>query len=139
VKTRFSVTCAHFRTWRKKRNRAVAAIRQARKAAKDDGLSLGDLDAIRRLAKKEKHEIVSIFNTQVLYASFLDVPVIGQLEMFEVPSEDVNWEAEARQDGERSAKLGRNENENPHDEGTPAHAAWVAGFADGKSKIGGDE
>lgn len=116
------------------KDKAVAKLRTARKTAKDDGIVLADLDAVRRLAKLAPNEIAEMHNNGVRYSRLLNVPFYSQMEMFDPEEGDVDILEKAAADGELAGKLGRGLNANPHDEDTEAGQAWMKGYYAGEEQ-----
>lgn len=117
----------------RKKDEAVNGLRSARKAAKADGVDLKVLDAVRTLLKQDESELADGFNQTVRYAHLLNVPVYGQLTLFESPEiteETVRERGYAA--GLRAGKLGQDQSTNPHDPTAPAGMAWVEGWYDGQ-------
>ena len=120
----------------KKKDEAVNALRAARKSAKQDGVDLKTLDALRVLAKLSATEIAHGFNTMVSYSRFMSVPVYGQMQLFEsVEVSEETVTAAAKDRGLHDGKMGRGEETNPYDIGSPAGQAWLAGHREGQEAL----
>jgi hypothetical protein len=120
-------------TAEKKQGEATAALRNARKHAKSDGVNLDALDKVRSMIKRDIHENVEEFNAVVNYSKILNAPIYSQLDMFSAPEpteEEVMKRAYA--DGVRSGKLGESEGGNPFDDTHGAGQEWLSGFRDGQ-------
>jgi len=123
----------------RKKDEAVNALRNARKAAKADGVQLKALDAVRVLAKLDSHELTQDFNDIVRYARLLQVPLYSQLDMFDAPdgsSDEADIIAKAASDGLRAGRLGETaDSANPYDPGSPAGQAWLEYWRKGQDEL----
>lgn len=122
----------------KKKDIAVNALRNARKAAKADGVSLKALDAVRVLAKLDSHELTQDFNDIVRYARLLQVPLYSQLDMFDAPDGSTDEEdiiARAASDGLRAGRMGEEGKTTKYDPGSPAGQAWLEYWRKGQDEL----
>ena len=120
-----------------KKDEAVAKLRTARKAAKNDGVDLKALDAARALSKLDAIEVTNDFNQLVRYSKFLEVPVYSQLSMFDIPAEptDEDLHDRAYSSGVRAGKLGHDQTSSKFEPGSPAGQKWLEGYSDGQKII----
>ena len=117
-----------------KKDKAVAELRAARKAAKGDGIGLKIMDAVRLLAKQDEHELTAEFNTKTTYAKYLSVPLYSQFELFDSPEaaeEAVNERAFHK--GIYAGKTGCGAEANPYDISSTAGQEWERGRGDGQA------
>ncbi len=119
-----------------KKDIAVNAIRSIRKQAKGDGIELKTVDSMLHLSTLDEHELTAMFNSQVAYAKYMEIPVFSQLTMFDTPDIDEESVAErAFSKGLKSGKLGENATENPYDAASAAGQRWLKGYGEGQAKL----
>lgn len=116
----------------KRKDDAVNALRTMRKAAKQDGIVLADMDAARRLLKLAAGEVESQFNNVVRYSKYLGAPVYSQFDMF---NNDEDGIGRASREGASAGRTGASEGSNPYDAASPEGQAWLSHYRDEQARL----
>lgn len=115
---------------------AVANVRNKRKALKEAGFVLKELDAIRTLQKFSQPELAAKFNTMATYAKWLNTPVFSQMPMFDMDAGfPATTEADAYSAGVVSGKRGESMERNPWPLDIPIGREWGRGHKEGNMTL----
>jgi hypothetical protein len=135
--------CREIREAEVEQKKASAALRNARKAAKNAGIDLEALRLAEKLMKRDVDEATVTIRHTREYLAYLESPIGTQFDMFggaptpEVPDQ-VAYEHKVWQAGQDGAECGRKgglDDENPHGQGTELYAAWARGYARGRREF----
>lgn len=121
------------------KNRIVGKIRSRRKAAKEAGINLGEMDAVLKLKTMDTDEIKQNEADRLLYAKWLKVD-LGFQASLELPEPEPAQIArltkfDTHRAGYEAGKRGDPRNTNPHEPGTVAHPFWDQGWNDGDTDV----
>lgn len=120
----------------KKGGEATAALRNARKAAKADGIDLEMLEVMRKFDKMTESDLAEYLNAMITYAQHFSIPHLSQMDLFDSPEIDESVAMDlAYSRGLRAGKLGRDQTSNPAEPGTPAGQKWLEGWHDAQKLI----
>jgi hypothetical protein len=110
----------------RRKQTAVATLRNAYKRAHEIGVNVPRLKDARKLREFTESELASELNTLIGYSKHLKVPVYGQLPLIETkaPSED-DVVTLARDRGTVAGRCGEDADKNPWTLDTPAGRAWL--------------
>lgn len=121
------------------KDRIVGKIRNRRKAAKEAGINLGEMDAVLKLKTMDTQEVKDNEADRLQYAKWLKVD-LGFQASLELPEPDEKQVArltkfDTHRAGYEAGKRGDPRNTNPHEPGTVAHPFWDQGWADGDNDV----
>lgn len=123
------------------KDRIVGKIRNRRKAAKEAGINLGEMDAVLKLKTMDTDEIKQNEADRLLYAKWLkvdlgfqaslDLPEPDAAHIERVTKHDTYWQ------GYEAGKRGdlRNSNRYAEQPGSVAYASWDKGWGDGDDDV----
>jgi hypothetical protein len=120
----------------RKKETAVANLRNAYKRADEAGIDVKQLKVARKLRTFTEPEIATDLNRLIAYAKHLKVPVYSDLPMREVesPSEDDVMQ-QARDRGLVAGRIGEGPEKNPWTLDTPAGREWAKSREEGEQEI----
>lgn len=116
---------------------AVKDVRVARAQAKQDGIDLKALDSVRTLHKYSEPELARMFNNQVQYAKYLNLPVYSQIALFTTDAEKHTTNEDAYKLGIIAGKRGESAERNPWTLDTELGREWGRGHVEGNMELAG--
>lgn len=119
----------------RKKETAVANLRNAYKRADDAGIDVKQLKMARKLRTYTEPEIATDLNKLIAYAKHLKVPVYADLPLHEVtpPTEDDVMQ-QARDRGLVAGRIGESPEKNPWTLDTPAGREWAKSYEEGQQE-----
>lgn len=117
----------------------IGKIRARRKAAKEAGVNLREMDAVIALKRMDPDEIRANEEDRLKYCKWLGVN-LGFQASLELPEPDAKHvekltKYDTHRGGYEAGKRGDPRNSNPHEVGTIAHASWDQGWNDGDNDV----